>query len=136
MHRRVFFVSTCFVLFTIGCAPNDTVKPGPKPEDPNQLLSAFIGGGKYVDKVEMWKVDLKPGEKLPTHTHPVPVSGYVVSGKIAFRADREQRQVLTAGEAFFEPANTRILEFEALDGPAQVIKCYLMGNKDRELMKK
>jgi hypothetical protein len=43
--------------------------------------------------------------------------------------------VLKAGDAFFEPANTKILHFDAQEHGATFIAYYLLGAGETELIK-
>jgi quercetin dioxygenase-like cupin family protein len=58
-----------------------------------------------------------------------------VDGEIAFQIEGHPETILKTGDAFFEPANTRILRFDNI-GPrtAKFVAFYLMGKDDRELI--
>ena len=66
--------------------------------------------------------------------HLGPVFGYVASGTVRFQIDGELVQILRAGSAFFEPANTRIREFANASGtePATFIAFYHLSHPDQE----
>ena len=115
----------------LGCAPEQHKEP--RAVDPQSMMTAFIDHGKYVDKVDVRRINLAAGEKLPPHVHAVPVVGYVVAGKIYFEVEGEKGRAFSPGDAFFAPANTHVNHFDAVDGPAQAIVTYLMGNNDMKL---
>src|SRR3954470_3516044 len=127
MSGRV--VPILFVSFlALGCAPEQHKEP--RAVDPQSMMTAFIDHGKFVDKVDVRRINLAAGEKLPPHVHAVPVVGYVVTGKIYFEVEGDTGRTLSPGDAFFAPANTRVNRFDAVDGPAQAVVAYLMGNND------
>jgi quercetin dioxygenase-like cupin family protein len=130
VNLRLFFAILLSCAIFTGCAET---KKEPRAVDPQSMLTAFIDHGKYVDKVDVRHLNLGAGERLPPHMHAVPVVGYVVSGKIQFEVEGEQPRTLSAGDAFFAPANTRVNRFEAVEGPAQAVVTYLMGNQDMKL---
>jgi hypothetical protein len=42
------------------------------------------------------------------HLHPCPVVGYIVSGKVLFQVEGEEKKTLNQGEAFYEQQNKTI----------------------------
>jgi quercetin dioxygenase-like cupin family protein len=56
-------------------------------------------------KITVLEVTYAPGAASPSHTHPCPVVGYVVSGAIRSQVKSDPEAVYTVGEGFFEPAN-------------------------------
>jgi len=46
------------------------------------------------------------------HLHPCPVVGYIVSGKVLFQVEGEEKKTLNQGEAFYEQKNKTILHFD------------------------
>ena len=61
------------------------------------------------------------------HLHPCPVVGYIVSGKVLFQVDGEEKKILNSGEAFYEPKNKTILHFDnaSAEEPLVFIAFYL-----------
>jgi quercetin dioxygenase-like cupin family protein len=98
------------------------------------LLAATIEGSKTVAQVQSAQIDLLPAQATGIHRHPVPVVGLVTRGVFQFQVDGESSRRLTAGSAFYEPANTRILQFDNASDrePASIVAFYLMGRDDRE----
>jgi len=54
---------------------------------------------------------------------------------VVFQVDGQAPQTLRAGDAFYEPANTKIVRFDALDQPTKFIAYYLLGKDDHELIR-
>jgi quercetin dioxygenase-like cupin family protein len=99
------------------------------------LLTAVLGEEKSVAKVEVKAIEFSPHQKTGLHLHPCPVVGYIAEGEVSFQVEGQAVQILKAGDAFFEPANTRIVHFDALERPVKFIAYYLMGKKDHELIR-
>jgi hypothetical protein len=59
-----------------------------------------------------------------------------LEGEIAFQIEGQPEKILKAGDALFEPANTRILRFDNVGpGKAKFVASYLLGKDDHELIK-
>jgi quercetin dioxygenase-like cupin family protein len=101
-----------------------------------ELLTAVIARHKDVARVEIRQIDLAPGQRTGLHTHPCPVVGYVASGTIRFQVAGEAQQLLTAGSAFFEPADRKIAQFDnaSAEAPARFVAFYLLGANDHQLI--
>ncbi|HLH01955.1 MAG TPA: cupin domain-containing protein [Bryobacteraceae bacterium] len=99
------------------------------------LLKADVGA-KTIGTVDVREIRFSPNQKTGLHEHPCPVVGYVVSGTILFHVEGHEPQVLHAGDAFYEPANTRILQFDAADQPATFITNYLLAPGETQLIRK
>ena len=100
------------------------------------LLSAPIEGSKIVERVEIKEIELSVAQATGLHLHPCPVVGHVVEGEIAFQIDDQPEKILRSGDAFFEPANTRILRFDNVGpGRAKFVAFYLLGKDDHELIR-
>jgi quercetin dioxygenase-like cupin family protein len=99
------------------------------------LLTATLDGQKTVNRVEIKEITLAARQRTGLHLHPCPVVGYITEGTILFQIDGEAERVLKPGDAFFEPAQTRVVHFDnATDEPAKFIAYYLVGTDDRELI--
>jgi quercetin dioxygenase-like cupin family protein len=48
----------------------------------------------------MKKVVIPKAMAAGKHLHPRPVVGYIVSGKVLFQVDRQEKKILNPGEAF------------------------------------
>ncbi len=99
------------------------------------LLTAQIDGEKTVQRVEIKEINLAAQQKTGLHIHPCPVVGYIVTGTVTFQIEGQAVQTLKAGDAFFEPANARMLHFDAGASPVRFIAYYLLGKDQHELIK-
>jgi quercetin dioxygenase-like cupin family protein len=101
------------------------------------LAGPVIEPGKLVERVQLTQIDLAPGVQTGLHLHPGPVVGYVVKGEITFQIEGQPAQVLRAGDAFYEPANTRILHFDNASptNEARFVAVYLLGQEEQELIR-
>ena len=79
-----------------------------------------------IDRVEIHRVTLPPGQLAGRHTHPGGVAGYVVDGVIIFELDGGPPKELRAGDAFFEPAGATVHRFDnvSAEHPATFVACY------------
>lgn len=90
------------------------------------VLSAEIQPPGKLSKVSAQEITFAVGVKAPPHTHPCPVVGTVASGEIAFQVEDKPVQMLAAGSAFHEPANTTITRFDNVgQGEARFTAFYL-----------
>jgi quercetin dioxygenase-like cupin family protein len=94
------------------------------------LLTAELPSGV----VEVQQIEVPPGEGAGLHIHLGPVFGYIAAGTIRFQIEGEIVQILRAGSAFFEPANTRIREFANASNtaPASFVAFYHLAHPDQE----
>jgi len=99
------------------------------------LLTALIDGEKTIQRVEIKEINFAAQQKTGLHLHPCPVVGYIVEGTVTFQVDGQAVQSLKAGDAFYEPANTKILRFDANDDKVKFIAYYLLGKDDHDLIK-
>lgn len=102
----------------------------------HDLLTAALGSGRVVDRVEIKRIDLAPGQSTGPHRHPCPVVGHILSGSIQFQIEGRPAKTLRAGDAFFEPANLRIRSFDNVSPrePATFVAYYLLGAEDRDVI--
>ncbi len=98
------------------------------------LLTAAFPVPKTVGRVEVKEIRFSPNQKTGLHRHPCPVVGYIVQGTIRFQVEGQPIQILNAGQAFYEPANTKIVHFDSLGRPAKFIAYYLLGPADHKLI--
>ncbi len=88
---------------------------------------------QHLSQVEAKRVTMPPGQAAPKHTHPCVVVGYVVSGRVLFQIEGEEKRILVAGEAFYEPKDKAILHFDndSSDEPLTFVAFYLKeGNEE------
>ena len=95
----------------------------------HDLLTAALDNSRLVDRVDIKRIDLEPGQATGSHRHPCPVVGHILSGSIQFQIEGRPAKTLRAGDAFFEPANLRIRSFDNLSArePATFVAYYLLG---------
>ena len=101
-----------------------------------ELLTAAIAGRKDVARVEIKQIDFAPSQRTGLHRHPCPVVGYVAHGSIRFQVDGQPPRLLTEGSAFFEPAGTKVVQFDnaSSDAPATFVAFYLLGADDQKII--
>jgi quercetin dioxygenase-like cupin family protein len=102
--------------------------PEPSPVLRKALLGANLAPETVIERVEMARVELAPGQPAGLHRHPCPVVGWVVAGVIRFQVADGPVVTLRTGDAFFEPANVRIPHFDnsSETDAAVFIACYLL----------
>ena len=75
-----------------------------------QLLTAVLGD-RNVTSADVREIRLDPGQQSGRHVHPCAVLGYIVAGTAVYQVEGETEQVLSAGSAFYEAADTIIANF-------------------------
>ena len=88
-----------------------------------------------VDRVEVQKISMAANQKPGAHVHSVPVIGYVIEGMIRFQIGQQPEQILSAGDAFFEPAGAVVTHFDSGATPAKFIAYYLLGKGEKNGIK-
>jgi quercetin dioxygenase-like cupin family protein len=94
------------------------------------LLAAVLGK-KSVTSVQVREINFKPSQETGRHKHPCPVLGYIADGTAVFQIEGEPEQVLRAGSAFYEPADTIIVRFDNASSTADLkfIAYYLLDGE-------
>jgi len=70
------------------------------------------------------------------HLHPCPVVGYIVSGKVLFQVEGDEKKILNQGEAFYEPKNKTILHFDnASEEETLVFIAFYLKEAGEDLIK-
>lgn len=102
----------------------------------HDLLTAALDRGQVVDRVEIKRIELVPGQSTGPHRHPCPVVGHILAGTIRFQIEGRPARTLRPGDAFFEPANLRIHSFDNASPrePATFVACYLLGAEEKEII--
>jgi quercetin dioxygenase-like cupin family protein len=110
--------------------------PEPAPIIRENLLSVAFAAETSVERVEMARVELAPGQPAGRHFHPCHVVGYVVSGVIRFQIAGDPETTLRAGDAFHEPADREIPHFDnaSNEQPATFVAFYLMPPGEQRLI--
>jgi len=98
------------------------------------LITTVLPDKPKVGRVKVREIALAAGQRAGRHTHPGPVICYVVSGTILFQIEGQLAQRIEAGSAVYEPANTVIAHFDAVDGSSRFIANYLLGADQHDLI--
>jgi quercetin dioxygenase-like cupin family protein len=101
------------------------------------LFTAILQRAKKVGKIEIKEIEFHPGQKTGVHLHPCPVVGYIAEGSAVIQIEGRGSETLKAGDAFFEPANVKMLRFDNASNEAgmKFIAFYLLGEEERELIR-
>jgi quercetin dioxygenase-like cupin family protein len=91
------------------------------------LLNATFDQRTFTS-IDVRRITLEPNQQTGRHKHPCPVVGFVVEGTALFQVEGHSPKELSAGSAFYEPANTVILHFDngSDTAPLTFIACYLL----------
>jgi quercetin dioxygenase-like cupin family protein len=102
----------------------------PDPIIREHLLTASFDS-RALTSVQVHEIRFSPGQKAALHSHPCPVVGYILEGTALLQIDGEEQQVIHAGQAFYEPASTRILHFDnhSDTGPLLFVAFYLLNGR-------
>lgn len=85
-----------------------------------------------IDRIEAYRIILRPGQTAFRHSHPSGVVGYVVDGEITFEIDGRPATTLRGGSVFYEPPDATINRFDnASDTAAATFVAFypLRGNQ-------
>ena len=95
-----------------------------------QLLTADTGI-RQLTRIEAHEITFAPGQTGALHYHPCPVTGYIIKGTALVQVEGQPARILPAGQAFFEPAMTRILHFDnhSATEPMVFVAFYLLDGK-------
>src|SRR5450755_792021 len=93
-----------------GDATANRTRMGQQAVQRKQLLTAVLGN-RSVTSVDVREISIEPGQQVGRHIHPCAVLGYIVEGTAIYQIEGEAEQTLSAGSAFYEPAETVIANF-------------------------
>lgn len=125
-----------FALLVLASANAQPATTNPSSVIRKALLTATLFPEKTVASAEIKEVTLGSNLKTGLHLHPCPVVGVITEGEILFQLEGQPVQHLHPGDAFHEPANTRVAHFDNVgDTPAKFIAIYLLGKDDHELIR-
>jgi len=82
----------------------------------------------HLDNVMVTFVDLEEGSVVPPHSHPQEQISLVISGRLLFTVDGEEKMV-KAGEAVLVPSGAEHSVL-VVDGPAVAYDCWSPIRKD------
>ncbi|MBV9799600.1 MAG: cupin domain-containing protein [Solirubrobacterales bacterium] len=96
------------------------------------LLDAVLDSPAIVARCRISRVELEPGQAAGLRFHPGHVIGYVLRGTIRFQIGDRPERLLTAGDAFHEPARAHVPHFDnaSPDEGAVFLACYLLEKND------
>jgi quercetin dioxygenase-like cupin family protein len=108
----------------------------PRPIVRESLLTAVLDGAPAVERVQVARIELAPGQETGLHVHPGAVVGLVTSGTIRFQVEGDEERTLQAGDAFHEPAGVRIAHFDnaSESEPAVFVAHYLLPPGETRLI--
>jgi quercetin dioxygenase-like cupin family protein len=99
-----------------------------------QLLSVILNNRK-VTSADVREVRLEAGQETGRHLHPCAVLGYIVAGTARYQIEGQAVQILPAGSAFHEPAETVIASFgNASDTEPMMFVAFYLKDGDQELI--
>ena len=107
--RLVLTVSFLSILYAAGAA---TLKVSERDTIVRKKILLASFPRRKVSQVDIREIDFKPLQQTGYHLHPIPVTGYIVSGTVTFQVEGEPVKTLHAGDAFYEPANHPISHFD------------------------
>jgi len=98
-----------------------------------ELLNAVIGE-RTISSVKVVEIEFSAGQKAPYHKHPCPVVGTIIAGTCLVQVEGKEPQILKAGDAFYEPADTPIVHFDNYSEtePMRFVAYYL-SHEEKEL---
>jgi quercetin dioxygenase-like cupin family protein len=100
-----------------------------------QLLKADLGV-RRLTSVDAREIRLEPGQQAGRHLHPCTVVGYIVAGTAVCQVEGESVQILPSGSAFYEPAETVIVNFgNASETEAMTFIAFYLKDGDQELIR-
>lgn len=83
---------------------------------------------KTITSLEAYEITFPPGQAGGRHKHPCPVVGYIIEGTAVMEVEGGSPQSLTAGSAFYEPAEAVIARFDnaSTTEPMRFVAYYLL----------
>src|SRR5580658_5339475 len=100
-----------------------------------QLLTAAMGS-RHVTSADVREIRMEPGQRVGRHLHPCAVLGYIVEGTAVYTVEGEAAQILPAGSAFYEPADTIISQFgNASDSQSMKFVAFYLLDGKQELIR-
>jgi len=109
--RRTHLVAASLVcgLSQLGFAQAQS-QPARGPVRPHELLKQVVTGmpTDSAQEVRVITATFRPGDTTVFHTHPRPVTVYVLEGTFTLEMEGRKPTVVHAGEAMVEPPNVRM----------------------------
>jgi quercetin dioxygenase-like cupin family protein len=118
-----------------GDATANRTRMGQQAVQRKQLLTAVLGN-RSVTSVDVREISIEPGQQVGRHIHPCAVLGYIVEGTAIYQIEGEAEQTLSAGSAFYEPAETVIANFgNASDAESMQFVAFYLLDGQQELIR-
>ncbi len=94
-----------------------------------------LAAPKLVARVEVNRVHFKPGQVMPRHVHPAPVTCLVESGAFVARIGDGAEQAYAKDAVTYEPAGVVVQYFRnsSATKPATLVCSFLAGADDHTL---
>ena len=90
---------------------------------------------RNLTSVQAYEIGFAPGQKGGLHTHPCPVTGVILKGAALLQVEGQEPQVLRAGQAFYEPAATRIVHFDNYSDTEELLfSAFYLLNGEQNLI--
>lgn len=128
--RKPMIVSAAFVasLISSGAMAQGRGPATPPPPVLSEIVQGMPKGAKQQIRVIV--ATLKPGEATPFHTHPFPVTVYVLEG--TFTLELEGRAPITAkaGQAIVEPPQVRMTGYNRSSTETMRVAIFYVSDPD------
>jgi quercetin dioxygenase-like cupin family protein len=102
----------------------------PTPDQPvvrEDRLDVVLPGGRSTGRVVGREIRILAGQAAGVHVHNGPVFGHIVEGSAVYQVEGGVASVLVAGDAFYEPADTRIARFDGGADGVTFFAYFLLG---------
>jgi quercetin dioxygenase-like cupin family protein len=96
---RLLIASAAILAFAMPALAAEPVLPAR-----TALPPVVLPTPKLVSRIELGRMDFKPGQSMPAHRHPVPVICFVTAGNLLVRIGNEPEKRAATGTVTFEPA--------------------------------
>ena len=109
MHRWILLASLLVCPLLTGTSAGQ--QPGIVKPEP--LLEEVVHGMPTGDsqKIRMMTASFKPGDRTVFHTHPFPVTVYILQGEFTLELEGRKPTILKTGQAFVEPPHVKMTGF-------------------------
>ena len=109
MRRLILLAALLMSSFITGTSAGQ--QPGLVKPEP--LLEEVVHGMPSGDtqKIRVMTASFKPGDRTVFHTHPFPVTVYILQGVFTLELEGRPPTILKAGQSFVEPPHVRMTGF-------------------------
>jgi quercetin dioxygenase-like cupin family protein len=100
-----------------------------------QILKVVLGN-RNVSSADVREIRLEPGQQSGRHLHPCAVLGYIVAGTAVYQVEGQAEEILPAGSAFYEAANSVIANFwQCVRYRGNGFCGFLLARREQELIR-